>query len=183
MVALFGQLLKYPWGRADWLAMSENEAFNENVSIGFSRRLAGAFALLFAAVAVSGAWQAASAGGAIRAAVVLTLFGGVAVAFAAQALQRRPVLVLDEQGLTDVRGGVSVRWQEIEAARVARRRPRCHDLVLTIARGQTVRLSLDQLTRRSAEIARLLEGRTGRAVELERAWALLGRGRRASVSG
>ena len=82
-----------------------------------------------------------------------------------------------------MRGGVSVRWQEIEAARVARRRPRCHDLVLTVARGETVRLSLDQLTRRSTEIARLLEGRTGRTVERERAGALLGRGRRVSLSG
>jgi hypothetical protein len=183
MVALFGQLLKSVQGRADALAMSNYVAVNQNVSIGFSRRLAVAFAVLFATVAVSGAWQAATTHDATRSAVVLAMFGAVAVAFAAQALRRRPVLVLDEQGLTDVRGGVSVRWQEIEAARVARRRPRCHDLVLTVARGETVRLSLDQLSRRSAEIARLLEGRTGRTVALEYEGALRGRVRRAIAAG
>jgi hypothetical protein len=139
----------------------------DNVSIGFSRKLSLAFAVLFAAVAASGAWDAVSSGRPLRAVVVLLLFGAPAALLAVQALQRDPVLVLDDQGLTDVRGGRSVRWQEIEAAHVAHRGPRCHDLVLTLARGQTLRLSLDQLTRRWPEIARLTERSTGRRVAVE----------------
>ena len=143
---------------------------NEQLSIGFSRRLATMFAALFAALAVSGIWQAVSAHEAARLLIVLFVFGGVSAAFAVQILSREPVLLLDEEGLTDARHGLVVRWRDVEAAHVTERRgsfDRFHDLVLTVAREQRS-LSLDQLTTRWSDVVGLVENRLGSQVSVRR---------------
>lgn len=144
---------------------------NEQISIGFSRRLVFAFAFLFAVLAVSGVWQAISSHEAVRAVIILVTFGGMSVAYTALFLYRHPVLLLDDDGLTDVRGAVVVRWHDIEAIHVAERHrlfDHYHDLVLTDARGQTLSLSLDQLTRKWMDVLELIEGRMGRQVPIRR---------------
>jgi len=150
------------------------------ISIGFKRRLAFAFAVVFAVLAVTGAWQAVSNNDPLRLLIVLVAFGGAAAAFAARAVDRNPVLVLDEQGLTDRRRGDVIRWSDIEAVHVAERRghfDRYHDLVLTLTRERTLRLPLDQLTRSWSEVAELIEGRLGRQVAIRREGGLIGRAR------
>jgi len=168
--ALFGIKLKAAGGPADLLAMTKQ------VSIGFKRRLALAFAIVFAALAVSSAWQAVSSHDLARLVIVLVVFGGTAAAYVIQVLRREPVLVLDEEGLTDRRGGTAVRWCEIEDAHVAERHgpfDHDHDLVLTLVRGQTLSLSLDQLTSSWSEVVTLIEGRLGRQVSVLREGGLV----------
>ena len=164
MTALLGIGLEWLARPADPLAM------DEQVRISFRRRLASAFAAVFAVLAVSGAWQAISSHELTRLLIVLAVFGGAAAAFATQLLRRDPVLLLDAAGLTDVRGGNVVPWHDIESAHVAERRSgfeRYHDLVL-VAREQTVSLSLDQLTRTWGDVAELIERRLSRPVDVRR---------------
>ncbi len=165
MVALLGITLKELGRAADPLAMNEQQ-----VRIHFRRRLASAFAAVFAVLAVSGAWQAISSHDLARLLIVLAVFGGAAAGYVTQLLRRGPVLLLDAEGLTDVRGGKLVPWYDIESAHVAERRSgfeRYHDLVL-VGREQTVSLSLDQLTRTWADIAELIERRLSRPVDIRR---------------
>jgi len=164
---------------------------NEQISIGFSRRLPSAFAFLFAVLAVSGVWQAISSHEALRALIVLVTFGGMSVVYTVLLLYRHAVLLLDEDGLTDVRGGIVVRWHDIEAVHVAERHrlfDHYHDLVLTDARGQTLSLSLDQLTRKWMDVVALIEGRIGGQVPIRRETGAISsrsqrRSRRAQPSG
>lgn len=151
---------------------------NYQISIGFKRQLAFAFAIVFGVLAVSGTWQAISSHDVVRLVIVLVAFGGAAVAYAAQVLHRDPVLVIDEEGLTDRRSGKVIRWCDIESAHVAERRrrfDRYHDLVLTVARGQTASLCLDQLTRTWSEVVELIEGRLGMQVAVQREGGLIRR--------
>jgi len=143
----------------------------EQVSIGISRRLVLACAALFAVLAVSGAWRAASSHEVVRPLIFLVVFAGISAAYAALLLPRRPVLLLDSDGLTDLRAGVAVRWRDIEAAHVAEHHTtldRYHDLVLTVAPEETLSLSLDQLTRRWSDVVDLIEDRIGRQVSIRR---------------
>ncbi len=149
---------------------------NEKVSIGFSRRLVFAFASVFAILAISGVWRAISSHEAVRPLIVLVTFGGLSAVYAALLFQRRPVLVLDGDGLTDIRRSIVVRWHDIEAIHVAERRrtlDRYHDLVLTLAPEQTLSLSLDQLTRRWSDVVELIEGRIGTQVPVRRETSVL----------
>jgi hypothetical protein len=169
LVALFGQKPKDLPRTADLVPM------NEQVSIGFSRRLVLAFAAVFAVLAVSGAWQAVSAHETVRLLIVLVAFGGISVVYAAQVIRRGPVLLLDDEGLTDARGGIVVRWNDVEAAHVAERRAsfdRYHDLVLTVAREQRS-LSLDQLTSKWSDVVDLVEDRLGKQVSVRREGGLI----------
>ena len=156
---------------------------NEQVSIGFRRRLAFAFAGIFAALAVNGAWRAIASHNTVQLLVVLVAFGGIAAAYAAQALHREPVLLVDDEGVTDLRGGKVVHWHEIEAAHVAERRmgfDHYHRLVLTLGRGQALSLPLDQLTRKWTDVAGMIEGHLGRQVAIRREGNPLVRRSRAS---
>jgi hypothetical protein len=151
---------------------------DKQISIGFSRRLVFAFASLFAVLAVSGVWRAISSHEAMRALLVLVTFGGLFAAYAALLLHRRPVLLLDDDGLTDLRGGIVVRWDDIEAAHVAERHrffDHYHDLVLTVAREQALSLSLDELTRSWRDVVKLIEGRMGRQVSIRRETGVISR--------
>jgi hypothetical protein len=164
MVALFGITLEWLGRTADQLAM------DDQLRIGFKRRLASAFAAVFTLLAVSGAWQAISSHELARLLIVVAVFGGAAAAFMTQLLRRNPVLQLDAEGLTDLRRGSTVRWRDIESAHVAERRfgfERYHDLVL-VARRQTVSLSLDQLTRTWGDMTELIEARLSRPVDIRR---------------
>ena len=150
---------------------------NESLTIGFKRRLAAVFAAVFAVLAVSGAWRAIDAGDSARLVTALVVFGGLAGAFAAHALRRGPALVLDAEGLTDLRRNVVVGWDEIDAAHVAERRGgpgRCHDLVLDVA-GRQLSLPLDDLTRRWSELAGVVERRLGTEVAVRREPSALAR--------
>jgi hypothetical protein len=165
MTALLVPMLSSGPCAADAVAMTEP------LSIGFKRRLAGVFAAVFALLAVTGTIQAISSHEAVRLVVALVVFGGAAAVFAAHALHRAPVLVLDHEGLTDLRGGVVVRWQDVRAVHVAERRDsvdRCHDLVLTVDGGHRHSLSVDHLTTRWRELARLVEARVGSQVTVRR---------------
>jgi len=158
----------------------------QQVCIGFRRRLASAFAVVFAVLAIDGTWQAASSGDLLRVLVVLAVFGGASCAYIAQVLRRGPVLLLDEEGLTDRRRGGTIRWSEIQAAHVAeshRRFDRSHDLVLTVGRDQTLCLSLDQLTRTWGEVVELVEGRLGRRVSVRREGGVIRRWRGSVLPG
>jgi len=149
---------------------------DEKVSIGFSRRLVFAFASVFAVLAISGVWRAISSHGAVRPLIVLVTFGGLSAVYVALLLQRHPVLVLDDDGLTDIRRSIVVHWHDIEAAHVAERHrtlDRYHDLVLTVAPEQTLSLSLDQLTRRWSDVVELIEGRMGTQVPIRRETGVL----------
>jgi hypothetical protein len=84
--------------------MNENAPAHEHVSIGFSRLTALAFAAIFAFVAVNGASRAVAEHDVVRLVVVLAVFGGIAAAFLARALRRAPVVGIDEQGPSAVRG-------------------------------------------------------------------------------
>jgi len=151
---------------------------DQQVRIGFKRRLAFAFAVVFAAVAVRAAWQALSSGDPLRLLVVVLAFGGTAAAYVALVLHRDPVLVLDSEGLTDGRRGSVIRWCEVEAAHVSERHKRfdrCHDLILTVGREQTLSVPLDQLTKTWGEVVELVEGRLGKQVSIRREGGLIGR--------
>jgi hypothetical protein len=148
---------------------------NVQVSIGFRRRLALAFAALFAVLAVNSAWQAVSDHETVRLLIALLAFGGISVVFAVRVLHRGPVLLLDDECLTDARGGLVVRWNDVEAAHVAERRgsfDRYHDLVLTVAREQRV-LQLDQLTSKWSDVVGLVESRLGKQVSVRREGGLV----------
>ena len=165
MVALFGLNLKACGGGADHPTM------NQTVSIGFSRRLVLALATLFAVIAVTGAWRAGVSHNGLQLLLVLLTFGGMSAAYGAQLLRRGPVLLLDDDGLTDVRRGVVVRWQEIKAAHVAEPRrsfDRYHDLVLTVTPEETLSLPLDQLTRKWSDVVALVEDHLGRQLPIQR---------------
>jgi hypothetical protein len=158
----------------------------QQVCIGFRRRLASAFAIVFAIVAVDGAWQAGSSNDLPRLLIILTVFGGACCAYLAQALRRDPVLLLDDEGLTDRRRGDTIRWSDIKTAHVMEshgRFDRYHDLVLTVGRGQTMSLSLDQLTRTWGEVVEMVEGRLGRRVAVVREGGVLRRWRGRVLAG
>jgi hypothetical protein len=84
--------------------MNENAPVHQHVSIGFSRRIALAFAAIFALVAGNGAWQAVAEHDVVRLVVVLAVFGGIAAAFLAQVLHRAPAAGIDAPGATAARG-------------------------------------------------------------------------------
>jgi hypothetical protein len=154
---------------------------NESLAIGFRRRLAAVFAAVFAVLAVSGAWRAAASDEALLLVAVLA-FGGISVAYALHAMHRRPVLILDADGLTDLRRGIAVRWGEIEAAHIAERPLSLdpnHELVLRVQGGKQMRLCLDHLTRTWRDLGRIVEARLGSEVSIRReAGGLLSRTRR-----
>lgn len=119
---------------------------------------------------MTGAWRAFASHDPAQLAFVVLAFGGVAAAFASQVLHHDPVLLLDAERLTDVRGGNVIAWKEIEAVHVAKRNgifDRCHDLVLTVAGEQTLSLPLDLLTRTWSDVVELVEGRLGRPVAIQ----------------
>jgi hypothetical protein len=117
--------------------------------IGRNRKLFGVAVVFFGALAAGGLSRETSAGSVIGTIIVVVVFGLPCLFYAGGLLKGGPAIIVDAAGLTDRRSGRAVSWATTSTIVLRQRQGvfgEYHHLVCTTTTGDTVELSIDQLS-------------------------------------
>lgn len=146
-------------------------ATDDELRIGRNRKLFGIATIFFGASMIGGVSREISAGSITDVILVLIVFGLPCLFYMRGLLQSGPVIVIDADGLTDRRSGRAVRWATTGTIALRQRQGvfgEYHHLVCTAATGESVDLSIDQLSLGWKSVVSAVEERAGRSVTMLR---------------
>lgn len=166
---------------------------SQSIEIGYNRATAFGTSALFGVVLIGGAMRSIDASNVLGVLIVVIFIGPLFVLFATRLLQRRPTLILDDNGITVGRSRQVIPWETIFEAYLLERQGFVvfHKLMLTIqgenepqreanlselrtskVAVQTIEVSLDQLSMSWGEIVKLVQDRLGQNIPARRVSAL-----------
>ena len=139
---------------------------DNELRIGRNRKLFG-FATIFFGALLAGGLSREISGSSITGVILVLVVFGLPSFFYARGLGRGPVIIIDADGLTDLRSGRVVRWATTSTIILRQRQGvfgEYHHLVCTAATGESIDLSIDQLSLGWKSVVSAVEDRAGRSV-------------------
>jgi hypothetical protein len=140
---------------------------DRELRVGRNRKLFGIATVFLGALVAGGLSREISAGSIIGVMLVLAVFGLPCLFYARGLLRRGPVIVIDTDGLTDLRSGRAVRWATTSTIALRQRQGvfgEYHHLVCTASTGEIVDFSIDQLSLGWKSVVSAVEQRADRSV-------------------